>query len=128
MRVFAAFLTLMLSACNGPGPAFRHVDPVTVRAGDVVFDVRVKGSRAEVVRRGALWAPRPASVAVPAVLVIERVTGCRVDRLTGDQAMMRATLDCGDGAPAPRSPRPYLECDAFDLDDEGGGELLCYPF
>lgn len=123
----ACLLIIFLGGCGGASPAFFGVDPVRVHAGGHVFDIRVDGRRAEAVRRNMVWLPRLASVGVPAVGAIEAVSGCRVDRLTGDQAMMRATLDCGSGAPRPRFPTPYLECDAFDLDDETG-ELLCYPF
>lgn len=127
MRFLVFACLLLTSACDTASPEFAGVTPVRVTVGGSVFDVRVEGRRAEALRLNAQAAPRLASVGVPAVLAIERVSGCRVDRLTGDQAMMRATLDCGAGAPNPRGRTPYLECDAFELDEEVG-ELVCYPF
>ncbi len=118
---------LVLGACGTPGPKFSGVAPVRVQVGASVFDIRVAGRRAEAIRLNPRPAMRLASVGVPAMLAIERVSGCRVDRLSGDQAMMWATLDCGAGALVPRQREPYLECDAFEL-DAGGGELICYPF
>ncbi len=123
----ACLLILFLSGCGGGSPAFRGVDPVRVHAGGHVFDLRVDGQRAEAVRRNMAWVPRLASVGGPAVAAIEAVSRCRVDKLTGDQAMIRATLDCGEGAPRTRLAKPQLECDAYNL-DEKSGELLCYPF
>jgi hypothetical protein len=128
MRYALTLLVLVaLAGCGGPGPAFRGAPVTRVGFGEHMFDIRVKGRRAEAVRVSPGWAPRLAAVGPQAVFAIEQVSGCRVDRLTGDQAMMRATLDCGAGAPEPLFPRPYLECDAFDLDD-AVGELICYPF
>lgn len=120
-------LVLCLAGCNGPGPDFRGASATRIGVGGSAFDVRVLYRRAEAVRVNPQVAPRLAAFAPQAVIAIEGASGCRVERLTGDQAMMRATLDCGKGAPAPRVPRPYLECDAFDLEG-GAGELLCYPF
>ncbi|WP_428512880.1 hypothetical protein [Roseovarius sp.] len=116
-----------LAACDTASPDFAGVAPVRVEAGASVFDIRVAGRRAEAVRLNAQPAFRLSSVGVPAVLAIEAVSGCRVDRLTGDQAMMRATLDCGSGAAPPRRRVPYLECDMFDP-DAAVSELVCYPF
>ncbi|MCR9145987.1 MAG: hypothetical protein NXH74_02175 [Rhodobacteraceae bacterium] len=120
-------LVLCLAGCNGPGQDFRDAAVTRVELGGAVFDVRVLDRRAEALRVNPQAAPRLAAIAPQAVMAIEQVSGCRVDRLTGDQAMMHATLDCGRGAPSPRYPTPYLECDAFDLED-GAGTLLCYPF
>jgi len=127
MRVIGLFCFFAMAACDMASPEFAGVTPVRVKMGASVFDVRVAGRRAEAVRLNPQAAPRLASVGVPAVLAVERVSGCRVERLTGDQAMMRARLNCGKGAPAPLTRATYLECDAFDLDEEVG-ELICYPF
>lgn len=124
---YLAVLILCLSGCGGPSPEFKGVAPTRIKMGGAVFDVRVDGLRAEAVRLNGQYAPRLAGVGPQAVFAIERVSGCRVDRLTGDQAMMQATLDCGAGAPTPRTRPAYLECDAFDLDSDVG-ELICFPF
>ena len=82
---------------------------------------------AQAIRLNMEWAPRPAVVAPRAVAAIERVSGCAVSRLEGDQAVFVASLDCGAGSP----PRPIfpldLECDAYDLKD-GYGTLECRPY
>ncbi|MGK7651515.1 hypothetical protein ACSQ76_03505 [Roseovarius sp. B08] len=127
MRLPVLIPILAVAACATPGPEFSGVSPVRTKMGASVFDIRVAGRRAEAIRLNPQPAMRLSSVGVPAVLAIERVSGCRVDRLSGDQAMMRATLDCGAGAPAPKRRETYLECDAFELDADGG-ELICYPF
>lgn len=127
MRFLGLISLVAVVACDTASPEFAGVAPVRVSIGETVFDVRVAGRRAEAVRLNAELAPRLASVGVPAVLAIERVSGCKVARLNGDQAMMRATLDCGSGTPRPLPRTAYLECDAFDLDEEVG-ELICYPF
>ena len=127
MRLLPLIPLLALAACDTASPDFNGVAPVRIKAGASVFEIRVKGRRAEAVRLNPQPAMRLASVGVPAVLAIEAVSGCRVDRLTGDQAMMRATLDCGSGAATPRERAPYLECDMFEP-DEAVSELVCYPF
>jgi len=115
MRYALTLLVLVaLAGCGGPGPAFRDVPVTRVGFGEHVFDIRVKGRRAEAVRVPPGWAPRLAAVGPQAVFAIEQVSGCRVDRLTGDQAMMQATLDCGAGAPEPPIKRPNQECDGID--------------
>ncbi|QYX55804.1 hypothetical protein K1T73_12020 [Roseovarius sp. SCSIO 43702] len=99
--------------------------PVTrVAVSGDLFDVRVQGRRAEAVRLNSRWAPDRMSVAVAATHAIERVSGCRVAGLSGDQAMLEARLDCGAGAPPPKPRAAYLDCD-FVVDGDGFGEALC---
>lgn len=127
MRVaLPVLLVLTLVACDTPGPGFRGIDPVRISVGKSTFDVRVDGRRAQAIRLNMEWAPRPAAVAPRAVAAIEQVSGCRVARLDGDQAVILAKLECGTGA---RPPRPDLR--AFDCEVEplGGGlaDLTCRP-
>ena len=117
---------LALAACNMPGPDFRGIDPVRVTIGKSTFDVRVDGPRAQAIRLNMEWAPRRDAVAPRAAAAIERVSGCRVTRLDGDQAVILARLDCGRGAP-PAMPDPAsLDCDVVFV---GGSEadLICDP-
>jgi hypothetical protein len=121
-------LLVVLAGCDTPGPGFRGVAPVRVSLGESDFDVRVKGLRAEAIRTNMQWAPRMAATAPQGVAAIEAAaSGCRVDTLTGDQAMMQARLDCGHGPPpGPRFPREW-ECEAYEI-DTGYGALDCRPY
>jgi len=119
-------VVLTLAACDTPGPGFRGVDPVRISVGKSTFDVRVDGTRAQAIRVNMEWAPRPAAVAPRAVAAIEQVSGCRVARLDGDQAVILAKLECGKGtAPRPPGPRAF-DCEVAPL---GGGlvDLTCRP-
>ena len=123
---FLAF-PAFLAGCNTPGPGFRGLPAHSVSLGGSDFDVRVKGLRAEAIRTNAQWAPRMAATAPQGVAAIEAVSGCRVAKLTGDQAVMRARLDCGDGPPpTPLFPQEW-ECEAYEV-DTGYGALDCRPY
>ena len=124
--LLTGLVALILAACDTPGPRFRGVDPVRISVGKSTFDVRVDGTRAQAIRVNMEWAPRPAAVAPRAVVAIEKVSGCRVARLDGDQAVILAKLDCGTGArPLPPVPRAF-DCEVEPL---GGGlvDLTCRP-
>ena len=92
--ILVAALALALAGCNEPGPGFRGVPATRVTEGGSTFDVRVSGTRAEAVRINMQWAPNLDAVAPQARAAIERVSGCRVRRLGGDQALVVAYLDC----------------------------------
>ena len=95
MRAFVLILTLALWACNAPAPAFRGIAPTRVVVDGSVFDVRVKGTRAEAIRTNTQYAPRAPAIHDKAAFAIAQVSGCRVTRMTGDQAQAFATLACG---------------------------------
>ena len=127
MRYAVLFTLAMLAACDTPSPDFRGVPAHRVTMGGSDFDIRIKGLQAEAIRTNAQWAPRMAATAPQGVAAIEAVSGCQVAKLTGDQAMMQARLDCGDGpAPAPLFPLD-LECEAYEI-DTGYGALDCRPY
>ena len=91
----ALFLTaLALTACNTPSIPFRGVAPVTVTVDGSTFDVRVKDLRAEAIRTNMQYAPRMGPIGGRATQAIEEVSGCKVRRVGGDQAMVTAALDC----------------------------------
>ena len=116
----------LLVACDTPTKEYRGIDPVRVHLGGSTFDIRVKGRRAQAIRTNMEWAMRLSSVGPRAIWAIEAVSGCTVRRLTGDQALMQATLDCGAGAPRPPQNAPELAC---ELDEVEGsyGLLFCEP-
>jgi len=108
---------IMLTACNTPGLKFRGIEPQRISVGKSTFDVRVDGTHAEIIRLNPEWSPRLAAVAPRMVAAIEAVSGCKVRRLDGDQALATASLNCGGTlAPLPKS-RAY-ECVIDDLHDD----------
>ena len=116
MRLVIFVLLMALVACDTPSPAFRGIDPVRITLGDSTFDVRVNGTQAEAIRLNAQWAPRLSTVAPFGVAAIEKVSGCRVRKLYGDQALMTARLDCGQPLqPLPRGNR--YDCDVYTTAD-----------
>ncbi len=126
MRIAGTCLLMaVLAACNGPGPAFHGIAPDRAVIGGAVFDIRVKGRRAQAIRLNSEWAPRLAAVAPRAIMAIETVSGCRVAHLDGDQAVVTARLDCGDGPPPP-PPIRGLDC-AVDHLDETYAQMTCVP-
>jgi len=120
--ILPIFLGLM--ACDTPSEPFRGQPVTRVAIGGNLFDIRIRGRRAEAIRINARWAPNRLSVADAATRAITAVSGCRVAGLGGDQAMITARLDCGQGAPPPVPPPHYLDCDLY-LDDDGFGEAIC---
>ena len=125
---------LGLSACNTPSPAFQGVAPVRISVGQSTFDVRVDGNRAEAIRLNREWAPRLEAVAPRVMVAIEKVSGCKVTKLGGDQALIEARLKCGKND-APMDVLPgVIEYDC-DIDDtyvnRGLGEeiteMTCTP-
>ena len=118
-----ATLILALAGCNGPGPGFDEVEATRIAVGPSRFDVRVKGARAEAIRLNPEPAPRLAAVAPRGVAAIEKVSGCRVRRLEGDAALMRAWLDCGGRLePLPRAIE--FECE-LDLIYDSFADMTC---
>lgn len=118
-RVFVVLSVVCLASCDTGTPEFWGADPVRVEAQGMTFDVRVKGLRAEALRKNTmLWAPER-RIAAAATEAIGQATGCTVAALEGDPSVMQARLDCGAGAPRPPRPaRAPLECE---------GEVISQP-
>lgn len=109
MRCVSLFLALLLCGCDTPSPSFQGAAAARITVGESVFDVRIADRRAEAIRLNSEWVPRLEAVAPRAMAAIEKVSGCEVRRLYGDQAMIRADLKCkGKALPAP--PRQPLYC------------------
>ena len=128
MRTFLILCSVLviLAGCDTPSEDYRGIPATRVDVAGSVFDVRVKGRRAEAVRVNTRYAPNRESVALGATAAIEGVSGCEVAALDGDQAMITARLDCGSGAPPPRPVPRSLECE-IDYVIDGFGEMICYP-
>ncbi len=108
---------LCLAGCDTPSPGFRGIEPVRVSVDGSVFDVRVNDSKAEAIRLNSEYAPRLSGIAPKAVFAIEQVSGCKVTKLGGDQALIKAKLSCG-GTPKtqhPAPPRLHYECEIDDV-------------
>ena len=125
---------LVIAACNTPSPGFRGVAPVRMTVGKSTFDVRVDGNQAEAIRLNREWAPRLEAVAPRAVAAIEKVSGCEVKKLGGDQALITARLACGrDPQPMEVIPGPIeYDCDIDDVYINRGlgeriTEMTCTP-
>jgi len=89
-----------LAACNTPSIGFRGIDPVTVTVEGSTLDVRVKGTVAEAIRTNMQYAPRMGPIGGRASVAIEQVSGCKVKRFGGDQAVIVAELDWNKSAGA----------------------------
>lgn len=107
-----SFLPLMalLMACNAPSPHFRGVPATRVTVDGSVFDVRVKGNLAEAIRVNAQYAPRFGPIRSRAAFAMAQVSGCKVTRVDGDQALATGKLSCAgrpDSWTGPIGPSSY---------------------
>ena len=100
----------LLAGCNTPSPGFRGLPATRVAVDGVVFDVRLRGLRAEAMRISPQYAPRFGPLRASAARAMAQASGCRVARVTGDQALAFGTLDCGKGAPPPGRMPIDIEC------------------
>ncbi len=116
---------MILTACNTPGLGFRGIEPTRISVGKSTFDVRVDGNRAEIIRLNAEWAPRLAAVAPRMIAAIEKVSGCKVRKLKGDQALATASLDCGGAVEPLPTSRSYV-CEIEHLQGDTA-DLICDP-
>jgi len=132
--VLLALIMILAAACNTPSREFRGLEAVQISVAGSTFDIRVRGNRAEAIRINAEYAPRLSGIAPKAFVAIEKVSGCKVRRLGGDQALIHATLRCGD-SPEPLVPLPAsirYECQIEDrYTNRGLGEdvteMVCTP-
>lgn len=109
MRYVFVFAVLLMG-CDTPSPAFKGAEVQRITVGQSTFDIRLRDNRAEAIRVNSEWAPRLAAVEPRARAAIEKVSGCEVKRLRGDQAMMVADLKCGKEA-VPLPPQAPLTCE-----------------
>lgn len=131
-KMICVLMPLVLVGCDTPSIKFRGIDPVRISVGKSTFDVRIDGDRAEAIRINTEWAPRLEAVAPRAVAAIEKVSGCKVTKLGGDQAMILARLKCSGGTgPMIMDPGPTgYECDIDENQRPLGNESLyvtCRP-
>ena len=127
MRTVIPLLMILVAGCNTPGPDFRGIPAHRMTIGPSMFDIRVTGRRAQALHLTPEWLARFEPIAIRAVLAIEQISGCRVHRLTGDVAVMQASLDCGNGPPSDPLIFPDLDCDLY-LSEDGYGDASCHPY
>lgn len=120
-------LLMLLAGCAAPSAEFRDIPAIRIVVEGSVFDVRVKGNKAEAIRINAESAPRMGRIGVRAALAIEAASGCRVSRIDGDQAMIRARLACGKAKAKPLWPDLLrFHCEVDDVDARlSGAEMTC---
>jgi hypothetical protein len=126
-------ILFLLGACAAPGPYFRGLPVVQVNVNGSTFDVRVRDGLGEAIRTNTQYAPRLGLLEGKARAAIELASGCRVEKIKGDQAQTLATLDCGSGAPRWATPAARdFDCLVTDRyvrpsTDEEVLELDCRP-
>ncbi|MEL6643078.1 MAG: hypothetical protein AAFQ79_04025 [Pseudomonadota bacterium] len=87
---------MMLTACASPSPRFIGAERSQMTVDGMTFTVFRRGSEVEVYRTGVTLLPRQRDVFTGAITAIEATTGCRVRprSMTGDSALIRASIDC----------------------------------
>ncbi len=95
-------LPFALLACDSPTPAVGRWEKATLDVGGMTFGVHWNGEAAEAYRTSFHLRPQLSDVAANAALAIEKASGCAVrsGSLGGDHAIIKARLDCPQGAPA----------------------------
>ena len=77
-----------------PSIEFLGFGSATVTVEGSTFDVRVKGTVAKAIRTNLQYAPGTGQMGGRASVAIEQISGCKVKRFGGDQAVIFAELDC----------------------------------
>ena len=86
---------LVLLGCSQTTYYFRNAPVTRIAVDGTVFDVRVRDDLAEAQRINSEYAPRLGPIAGRAAFAMEKVSGCRVDKVAGDAALVTGFLDCG---------------------------------
>lgn len=120
---------LLLVACNTPSPHFAGLPATRVTVDGSTFDVRVNALQAEALRTNTQYAPRLGAIGPRATVAMEQVSGCKVAKITGDAALVRGYLDCGEGAKeAPRAASLSYDCYSIDgISKDGDFTVQCDP-
>ncbi|QBF29983.1 hypothetical protein [Thalassococcus sp. S3] len=133
MRWFLSVCLCLLCACNAPTRHFRDVPLTRIAVEDSIFDIRIKGELAEAVRINRQYAPRLGPIGPRAARAMAHISGCEVERILGDQAVILGILDC-DGVPN-TYPRTSGQYDCITVDrwtNHGLGietlEFECSPY
>lgn len=131
MKQFLLCLLILpwLAGCNQPGPHFRDLPATRISVDGSVFDVRVRAEVAEAMRINPEYAPRFGPIKGRAAFAMEAVSGCKVIKVLGDQALATGVLACRDAGLAGQNalPAPYVLADAVlsSLHDPPVLKLVC---
>lgn len=87
-------ISVGLSACTAPSREFRGIPAQRITVDGSVFDVRIRGERAEAVRVNTQYAPRFGPIRERAGRAMAQASGCQVKEVLGDQALALGVLDC----------------------------------
>ncbi|MCR8824975.1 hypothetical protein [Pseudosulfitobacter koreensis] len=113
--LFLIVVSLLLAACNTPGPHFRGLPATRVTVEGSTFDVRVRDRLAEALRINPEYAPGFGPIQDRAGVAMQQVSGCRVTEVRGDQALATGLLDCGtDPWKRTMTPGVHYECRAVN--------------
>lgn len=85
---------LLCVSCGGAGPEFRGLPATRIAVDGSVFLVRVKDSKAEAIRINSQYAPRVGPIHDRAAFAMEKVSGCKVRDVRGDQVLVVGKLSC----------------------------------
>jgi hypothetical protein len=127
--VFCPLSALVLAACDTPGWTERHAGVTRIAVADLQFSVRLKAERqgysGRAIRTNRMLRPDKNKIALIAGLVMEDLTGCRVQQLGGDVAVIDARLRCGATDEAARLKIGGTYDCSMPLDSPS--RLLCQP-
>ena len=85
---------MLLAACGAPSPHFHGIAPRQVTVEGSLFEVRRRGNLAEAIRLSPEYAPRLGPIEDRARRAMALATGCHVEWVLGDQALLLGRLDC----------------------------------
>ncbi len=94
MRLVMFSLLLWLMGCAAPSSHFHGIHPVRVTVEGSTFDLRQRGTLVEAVRVNPQYAPRLGPLRDRARRAMALASGCDVDWVMGDQAVLVGRLSC----------------------------------
>ncbi len=119
MKRIVSFALFGLVACDSPSLSMHQAAVARVSVAGSTFAVRRAGDRIEALRISPEPVPDKRDTLLKAFVAIRGVTGCdvREGSLSGDQAVVRAELDCdSDKTPvANRTITTVLDCEAAEI-------------
>ncbi|MHA6324649.1 hypothetical protein [Roseivivax sp. CAU 1753] len=130
MRIWPLLLLLLaLTGCNTGGPGFSGIEPVRVSQDGSTFLFRGNGALIEAQRVSVEFAPRFQPVARKAGIAAQIRTGCPVEWIVGDQAMMILALACPGAEKPPKLPRgANWICDVLGASRPVGERMVSSTF
>lgn len=85
----------LCAACGASTvPQLRGLPPQTVTIEGSVFDIRMRGTKAEAIRTNFEFPAKYGPIRRKAITAIESLTLCKVGKTRGDPSVVIAELDC----------------------------------